>query len=558
MSQGKGIWVDDKTYLNFADTPERAAMTQEIATRQTAWDFSGLIGLLPDPDPVLTKHGSGAEILAGLTADGHVTSVIQTRKVGTLLREIRWQPGAAEGQEPDAQAQAVAAAFGEDMQAIDQEVGLRNIISQILDAPLYGFTPLELKWAPDKGRLRLAGIEAKPHGWFRFNDRNQPRFVSLKDKENGEEIPWGKVVLARHFPTYDNPYGLRLLSRVFWPVTFKRGGMKFWVTFCEKYGIPFLLGRYARGTSEPDQQKMLGNLAAMVQDAVAVVPEGSTVELLGAGGNSKGSSDLFDRLCSVMDKEISKVVVGQTLTAETSDTGGAYAQSKTHQDVLAAYQASDQALVRETMSRIAAIYTQVNSAGAAPPQFAWFEEDDPQQEFAARDKTLKETGVKFAKAYYVRRYGFKEDEIEVVEAGSAGGGGQIYEYDLTNQVATRNERRRSFGLPPRPDGDKMVEVQQPGGKPQFAEQEQSGFTPEQQALEELAAHSLALAGESLATNEARILAAVTTANSYDEAMANLLELYPALDMSGLADLLSRAMLAAELHGLATVKGGGHA
>lgn len=512
----KGIWVNEKTFVNFADTPSRAELGQEIATRQTAWDFSGLIGLLPDPDPVLTKRGDGAEILAGLTADDHVTSVIQTRKVGTLKREVRWTPGALEGQEPDQRAVKLCADFVKDLEEVEKNIGLRNVISQILDAPLYGYTPLELIWEPGEGRVRLLEIESKPHAWFRFNAENQPRFVSLADKENGEEIPWGKIVFARHFPTYENPYGLRLLSRCFWPVTFKKGGLKFWVTFTEKYGIPFLLGRYQRGTGAADQKRMLSDLSAMIQDSVAVVPEGSTVELLGAGGNSKGSSDLFDRLISVMDKSISKVIVGQTLTAETSDTGGAYAQSKTHQDVLADYQASDQALVKETFDRIAAIYAEVNAPGSAPPQFTWFEEDDPQKDFAERDKTLKETGVRFNKAYFVRQYGFAEDEIEVEVAG----------------------------------GDTIMKPPLADNQPQFAEGETKP------GLDDILTAKLAgLADPEIEAMVEQLRALLASASSLTEVRDRLLDLYPSMPIDTLAQAMTQGLTGASLAGLLDVRNG---
>lgn len=515
----KGLWVNDTTFLNFNETPNRAELTREIASRQTAWDFSSVLGLLPDPDPVLTKHGSGAEILEGLTADDHVTSVIQTRKVGTLQREIKWRPGAPKGQEPEQGAVALAEAFVQDMETIDNDLGLRNVISQVLDAPLYGFTPLELSWVPEHGRDRLVRIEGKPHSWFKFSATNQPRYLTQAAPEHGEEIPWGKIVFARHFPTYKNPYGLRLLSRCFWPVTFKRGGLKFWVTFCEKYGIPFLLGRYPRGTAPPAQREMLDNLAAMVQDAVAVVPEGSTVELLGAGGNSKGSSDLFDRLVSVMDKCISKVIVGQTLTSETSDTGGAYAQSKTHENVLDAYQGSDQALVKETFDRIAAIYAAVNSHGVAPPQCGWFEEDDPQQEFAERDKALTDTGVTFKKIYFVRRYGFAEDEIEV---------------DATST--------------PPPEGGAGR-----GGTASFAE---NGAVAITQGLDELLSAKLASqADPEIAAMVARIREQVMTGSSLLEIRDRLLTLDPPLDSSKLAEAMGLAFAGAAVAGRLDVQNG---
>ncbi len=405
-----GIWTDKNTYVDFSDTAS-GNLAEEIASRQTAWDYSGMIGLLPDPDPVLSKRGDSAEILDGLTADSHLCSVIQTRKMGTLKREIKWNPGSANDIEPTSQAKNLRDDLVEDL----KEINVYDLVAQILDAPLYGYVPFELSWKPKDGKIKLANIQAKPHRWFGFDEEtNEPKFISQASPWDGEELPYGKFVFARHFPSYDNPYGLRLLSRCFWPVTFKRGGLKFWITFAEKFGIPFMLGRYPKGTGENEQGEMLSKLTTMVQSAVAVLPEGSTVEKLGGGSDSKGTSDLFDRLVSAMDKEMSKVIVGQTLTSETSDKGGSYSQGKVHENVLGDYQDSDQMLVKTVFERISKVYAQLNAPGTLPPCLTWFEEEEAKKEFAERDKDLKDTGVKFTKKYYQRQYNLQEDDFELV------------------------------------------------------------------------------------------------------------------------------------------------
>jgi phage gp29-like protein len=102
---------------------------------------------------------------------------------------------------------------------------------------------VEILWASGDSSLRIADLIGKPVRWFGFDTDNHPRFRSAGNPWLGEELPFGKFVFARHFPTYDNPYGLRLLSRCFWPAAFKKGGIKFWVTLAEKYGMPFMLGK---------------------------------------------------------------------------------------------------------------------------------------------------------------------------------------------------------------------------------------------------------------------------------------------------------------------------
>lgn len=510
-----GIWVSPDRFVEFSDPVDRTALQQEMVSRATAWDFSSFVGLLPDPDSVLSKMGGGHELLEGLLADAHVTSVVQTRKLGTLRREFRWRAGSVHDEEPSPAAEKLRRDLADDLERVD----LYSLVSDILDAPYYGYTPVEILWRAERGRLRIADLVAKPRQWFAFDNENRPRFVSMGNPE-GEVLPFGKFVFARHFPTYGNPYGLRLLSRCFWPVTFKRGGIKFWVTFAEKYGMPFLFGQYPRGATPAEQRALLNQLVGMVQDAVAVGPEGSRVEMLGGSGGGGSSSGrgggggTYAGLVAAMDAEISKAIMGQTLTAETSERGGAYSQSKTHEAVLEVYREADEKLVKTVMEEIAWLYGQVNAPGVPTPGFAWWEEEDPKKEFADRDKALSDGGrLRWTKSYYVRRYGLQDDDFELVEPAAmapAAGSGDFAE---------------------------------PRGR----------FTPEQQALEDLADAGIALGARALAESEELFVRLVEESDSYEDAMEKVLAAWPDLAGDGLNEAMERVLLAADLAGRWTAR-----
>lgn len=496
-----GIWIGPDQFMNFSETIDRTALVENIASREAAWDWSGMVGLLPDPDPVLQALGDGVEVLERLTADGHLCSVIQTRKLGTLKKEFKFEPYSLKGEKPSPAAVKLRDDLVEDL----ERVNLYDLISGILDAPLYGMTPIEVKWKADNGRVQIDDIEVKPARWFGFNDENNPRFISTNNPWDGEEIPFGKFVFARHFPTYDNPYGLRLLSRCFWPAIFKKGGMKFWVTLAEKYGMPFLVGQYGKGTTPTEQQEMLGNLSKMVRDAVAVIPQGGSVEILESKGG--GKAEIHSGLVSAMNGEMSKVIMGQTLTAEVGSSGS-YAAGKVHENTLEDFRHGDQKLVKTTMEEIAWLYGQVNAPGVPTPTFVWHEEDDPKKDFADRDKTLSEGGVKFTKSYYKRTYNLQDGDFELTEPA-------------TNKPETDD----------------------------FAEGDR--FTPEQQSLEDFADQVVSQGGEALEGNELKILQAINAANSYEDATVRLLDLYPNLDVEDLQQLMEHTLLNVELFGQAT-------
>lgn len=405
----EGLWLGPNKFVEFGELANKEQLVEEIASRQAAWDWTGFLGLLPDPDPILRKLGAGSEILEGLTADGHLCGIIQTRKLGTLKKEFRWEPGDHDSDAPSTAATKLRDQLVSDLENID----MYDLVSGILDAPYYGMTPIEIHWKPAEsvGHLAIENLEVKPARWFGFDEENKPKFVSIASPWEGEEIPFGKFVFARHFPTYDNPYGLRLLSRCFWPVAFKKGGIKFWVTLAEKYGIPFLVGKYRQGAQLNEQQEMLSNLIKMVRDAVAVIPQGGTVEILETGKSGAGS-EIHSSLKTAMDSEMSKVIMGQTLTAEVGDKGS-LAAGKVHEDVLGDFRQGDQKLVKTAMENIARTYGQINAPGVPIPNFIWFEEEEPKKETAERDKTLTETGVKFKKNYFVRTYGLQDDDFDM-------------------------------------------------------------------------------------------------------------------------------------------------
>lgn len=515
---GANVWLNEGDRVEFGEGVNRAGLSQEIATRQAAWDWTGLIGILPDPDPVLRRlPDGGVEVLERLTADAHLISVIQSRKLGTLRKDFRWEPGTVGEDEPTPEAERLRDDLAADLERVD----LYSLLSGILDAPLYGMTPIELLWERARrgeGRIRLADLQVKPARWFGFDGENRPRFVSQRAPWEGEELPFGKFVFARHFPTYDNPYGLRLLTRCFWPVAFKKGGIKFWVTLAEKYGMPFLVGKYGQGATPEQQQELLSALTRMVQDAVAVIPDNGSVELFGgggSGGSTSGSADIHAGLKTAMDAEVSKVIAGQTLTAEMGETGS-FAAAKTHQEILDDYRAGDERLARTTMEEIAWLYGLVNAPGVPPPVFRYEEEEEAKKAMAERDKTLSETGVKFRKTYYVRQYGLQEDDFDL--------GGQEPAPTGADETRTGTD-----------EGDV--------GGAEFAEGDPPADTPDAQAARLEAETAPHLAGMIEA-----LRGMVDQAESLEDLQARLLGAYPELDASGLAQAMTEALAAAALAG----------
>ncbi|HDH01063.1 MAG TPA: DUF935 family protein [Nitrospirae bacterium] len=485
----RGIWINERDFVAFSDN--KKTLSSEIASRKRAIDFYSLGMYLPNPDPVLKKQGKDITIYNELLADGHLGGCVTSRKAG--VKSLEWEID--RGKSKSLPAELITDLF--------KDLDLETIISEILNAPLYGYQPLEVLWERTGKYILPKAVVGKPQEWFVFSEDNELKFRT-KDNYNGEDLPERKFLLARHEPTYKNPYGFPELSRCFWPVTFKKGGFKFWVLFTEKYGMPFAVGKVPRGTSQPEIDNLADMLANMVQDAIAVIPDDSSVEILEAGGKG-ASAQIYEKLIGACKVEVSIAILGQNLTTEVK--GGSYAAAESHMSVRKDIIDSDKKLTMRVMNQLIQWIWELNFASGERPVFTMYEEEDVDDALAKRDKTLSETGVRFSKGYFEREYGFQKDDIEeVVSPGQSG---------------------------------KPAEFAEPGA-PAFADQ---------QALDELE--------ESLSPEQLQeqvegvlkpIIELIEKSDNHEDAMEKLLEAFPDMDTKFVEDMLARAIFISELWG----------
>ncbi|MEW5970234.1 MAG: DUF935 family protein [Pseudomonadota bacterium] len=374
-------------------------LTNIIATRDNSIDFSSLAGLLPNPDQVLIKKGGGVSILKELTTDSHIWACLQSRKAG--VKSLEWSINRGKAQTKTDQ-------FIDD---IFKKLDIYRIISEILDAPFWGYQPLEVIWQKQDNYIVPVDVVAKPSEWFAFDKDNQLRFLSKSNRTKGEELPNYKFLLAQYNPSYNNPYGERILSRCFWPYTFKKGGLKFWVTFTEKYGMPYIIAKHPRSNDEDDSNDLAEIMDNMVSDAIAVIPDDSTVEFLEAGGKG-ASADIYVKLIDHCNAEISKTILGQTLTTEIVGHGS-YAASKTHQEVRQDIVNEDKQMVEKVMNQLIQWIWTINISSSDIPTFELWQEEDVDKNLAERDQILAATGVIFTKKYFQKAYGFEDEDFNI-------------------------------------------------------------------------------------------------------------------------------------------------
>lgn len=134
-----------------------------------------------------------------------------------------------------------------------------------------------------------------------------------------------------------------------WAYLFKNYVLKDWVTFAEIFGQPLRLGKYSPGATEADKQALLSAVANIGTDAAAIIPESMLIEFVETRG--AGGAEVYERFCEYLDKQVSKAVLGQTLTTETPREGGSRAAAQVHDAVRRDIMESDARRLGATLTR---------------------------------------------------------------------------------------------------------------------------------------------------------------------------------------------------------------
>lgn len=385
----KGLWLDNSTFV-----PITKNLSAEIATRRRM-DFLWSGMYLPNPDPVLKKMGKDIDVYRELQTDPHLRGCIRNRKSGVLQLES----GIDRGKSRSRQTKELVSLF--------DNLDLHTLIGEILDAGQFGYAVLEIIWERVGNMILPARITGKPQEWFCYDQENMLR-LRVPGSLTGEELPDKKFLNPRQEATYRNPYGFPDLSACFWPITFKKGGLKFWVTFTEKYGSPFAIGKTPRSSNDDEQDHLLDCLEKMIQDAIAVIPDDSSVDLLEPAGKA-GSTDVYERLLRFCKEEVSIVQLGHEGAVESTSgkLGSEDAAIDVRRDIINA----DKRIVEQSINQLIGWIWELNFQGPRPRWSMW-EEEDVDQNLAVRDKTLNDAGVKFTPAYFKRAYNLEDGDIE--------------------------------------------------------------------------------------------------------------------------------------------------
>lgn len=142
------------------------------------------------------------------------------------------------------------------------------------------------------------------------------RKLILRHQTDINGTPWDEYSDLLFIGKAEN---LGLLAQAAPYVIYKRNTMADWAQFSEIFGMP--IRDYTYDTSDEDLRSQLIN-DAMEQgsNAVYIHPKDSGLNLI-ESGNKSGSSDLYNGLKDACNAELSKLILGNTLTTEAGNKG---------------------------------------------------------------------------------------------------------------------------------------------------------------------------------------------------------------------------------------------
>lgn len=333
--------------------------------------------------------------------DTHLFSQLQTRKLAVTGLDWEVQPFSQE--ETDKQ---IAAFVEKQLKELD---GFSDNIMDILDAIGKGISFQEIEWAISRdGHVVVDNIEYVHQKKFFYDCMTDELMVRTDEYSGGIPLPDNKFIIHKYKARSGHPSRYGILRVVAWMYLFKNYTLKDWVSFCEVYGMPLRLGTYDATASDKDKDALFDAIINMGTDAAGIVPAGTDIRFIES--NKQSSVDIYEKLARFCDEQMSKAIVGQTLT---SDSGGSYAQSKTHNDVRQDLTEADCKAVMDTVRRdlIRPLVEFNFGYGAHIPYFVLNSADtDDLKETAEIVSTLATTGLEIPKPWLYKKFNIPAPE----------------------------------------------------------------------------------------------------------------------------------------------------
>lgn len=491
-------------------------MLDEVAVASIRDRFSSYpsVGLTPQRLARIFREADEGDILRQAELfeemeekDAHLYSLLQTRKNAVLGLDYEVVPFSEEAQDREV-AEFVT-------EALDRILGFEEAILDLLDAIGKGFSVTEIIWEVAEGRVWARELRWVPQKRFTFaSEDGSLRLLTDQEPTRGIELPANKFVVHRYKAKSGHPSRQGVLRVIAWMYLFKNYTLKDWVAFAEVYGMPLRLGKYDPGASPEDRERLLQTVVQLGTDAAGIISRNTEIEFIETKGTGGGS--VYQALANFCNAEMSKAILGQTLTTEVGSRGS-YAASQTHAEVRQDLLEADAKALAETLRRDL-IRPLVLFNFGPEARLPWLKfHYEPPEDLEAASKTyavlVKDVGLPIAAEHIYEKFGIPKPEAGQELVAPAGGAAPLKGLVLSEDMGPRTVQ----------------------GK-----------------VDRLADLAVARALPAMRDMLEPVKRAIAEAKSLEELKERLAELYGQMAVEELEDLIGRALYAADLFGRYTV------
>ncbi len=260
--------------------------------------------------------------------DAHYRSVLSTRKHSVEGLDMYIQAG-----DEDANSTKITDAVIEDILNNDDIIDLTK---NALDALGKGFSVNEIIWDTSGSLWKPKQLLFRDPRWFAYNKSGE---LCLRDPHGTElqELKPFKFII--HEPNLLSgkqiTSGLSFTALFYWLV--KTYDVTSWAAFADRFGYPVLLGKYGRKATKEDIATLKRAVAAIGSDVGAVIPDAMAIDIIESKTTSSNSV-VYEKIAEWADKQLSKLVLGQTASAEGTPgkLGDSKGQEEVRQDIIKA------------------------------------------------------------------------------------------------------------------------------------------------------------------------------------------------------------------------------
>ncbi|MGM5088011.1 DUF935 domain-containing protein [Rhizobium sp. 814_E9_N1_1] len=270
--------------------------------------------------------------------DLHYAAVLATRKRSVSQLPITVK-AASEAADHKKHAELVQA-------WIDDSI-LQSSLFDMLDAIGKGLSVMEIDWQYRLGKMLPRELTWRTQRWFTLDQRDGET-VLLREGVGGQPLADHKFIVHRH----KTKSGLTIRSGIArvacWAWMFKSFTVKDWAIFAQNYGQPIRVGRYGPGATEAQKDVLWRAVSGIAGDCAAIIPRDMLIEFVDVGSKAS-STDMYERRADWLDRQVSKLVLGQTTT--TDAISGGHAVSQEHRLVQEDIERSDAMCASSTINQ---------------------------------------------------------------------------------------------------------------------------------------------------------------------------------------------------------------